>query len=111
MGDKMKKAFVIILLSVLPLTAAFAEDGVDVLISPGALAGPHAKYEGIKNCTKCHKLRGGVPDANCLACHDKLAEKIRSKKGLHSRYTEPCISCHSDHKGRKFKMVSLDGLP
>ncbi|MCR4287108.1 MAG: hypothetical protein NUW09_03740, partial [Deltaproteobacteria bacterium] len=98
----------LILFLILPLTAAFAEEGAGSLISPGALAGPHAKYEGIGNCTKCHKLRGGVPDANCLGCHDKLAAKIKDKKGLHSKYTEQCISCHSDHKGRKFKMVSLE---
>ena len=84
-----------------------AQDNIDSLISPGKLASPHAKYEGITNCTKCHRLRGGVPDSNCLACHDKLAQKIKNKQGVHARYTDTCITCHSDHKGRGYKMIAI----
>ncbi|MDD5434629.1 MAG: hypothetical protein PH343_04295 [Nitrospira sp.] len=98
---------IISILLILMSSNSPAKDNIDTLISPGQLASPHAKYEGITNCTKCHRLRGGVPDSNCLDCHDKLAQKIKNKEGLHARYTDPCITCHSDHKGRGYKMISL----
>lgn len=101
--------FIFFLLGFLLISSAsLAQDSMETLISPGKLAAPHAKFEGITNCTKCHKLRGGVPDSNCLDCHDKLAARIKNKQGVHARYTDPCISCHSDHKGRGYKMTSLD---
>ncbi|HXI09689.1 MAG TPA: hypothetical protein VNK06_02695, partial [Thermodesulfobacteriota bacterium] len=71
----MKKLLILIALLVL-CQNAFAKDGVDSLISPGDLAKGHAKYEGITNCTQCHKLGSGVPDSKCLDCHDKLAARI-----------------------------------
>ncbi|MBI5343805.1 MAG: hypothetical protein HZB83_00440 [Deltaproteobacteria bacterium] len=103
----MSKVFVFILVFFLS-SSAWAKDGIDTLISPGGLAGAHAKYEGIRNCTKCHKLGGGIPDSTCLDCHDKLAAKINKKQGIHAKFTETCIKCHSDHKGRNYKMASVD---
>ena len=87
---------------------ALAQDGIGSLISPGNLTSPHAKYEGITNCTKCHSLGGGIPDSKCLDCHDKLAERIKRKEGVHARYTDACIKCHIEHKGRKYKITSLE---
>ncbi|MBI5407382.1 MAG: hypothetical protein HZA18_06785 [Nitrospirae bacterium] len=78
------------------------------MISPGDLTSPHKKYEGITSCTKCHALGGGIPDTKCLDCHDKLAERIRKKAGVHAKYTDACIKCHTDHKGGSFKIVSLE---
>ncbi len=87
---------------------ARAGEGVHTLISPGDLAKSHAKYEGIKNCTQCHRLGGGLPDGKCLDCHDKLAARIKSKQGTHAKYTDACVKCHGDHKGRSFRMINVD---
>jgi hypothetical protein len=102
----MKKAlfFLILILSCSPV---FAQD-MGSLISPGELSSVHAKIEGLNNCTKCHTLGGGVPDSRCLDCHDKLAKRIDKKEGFHARVTEPCMKCHTEHKGRSFKIFSLD---
>ena len=105
-------ALLVLLLSVLLLPAAsFAADGkegVHTLISPGPLASAHAKYDGILSCTKCHRLGGGVPDRLCLDCHDKLDERIKAGRGMHVKYKDPCAKCHSDHKGRSYKMIILE---
>jgi hypothetical protein len=65
------------------------------------------QYDGILNC-ECHRLGGGVPDRYCLDCHDKLDARIKAGKGLHANYKDPCAKCHSDHKGRGFKMITLE---
>ncbi len=101
---------VLILFSFLIILSApaAAEDSIGTLISPGGLASAHSKYEGILNCVKCHKLGKGVPDSTCLDCHDKLAKRIQNKEGLHAKFTETCIKCHGDHKGRSYKMISVE---
>ena len=98
---------VVLLLIAMFHTNTWAQEGVGSLISPGDLSTAHKKYDGITNCTKCHEMGKGVPDSKCLDCHDKLAERIKNKQGLHAKYTDPCISCHDDHKGRSFKMISF----
>ena len=60
------------------------------------------------NCTLCHKLGGGVTDANCLACHDKLDARIKLNEGLHAKTTERCITCHLEHLGKEHLLISLD---
>ena len=105
----MKKIIFLLLIILFSQTDLHASDGgLGSLISPGPLAKAHEKYDGIKTCVKCHKLGGGVPDENCLGCHDKLASRIKEKKTIHARYTVSCIKCHRDHQGRNFRMVSLD---
>ncbi|MBI5587946.1 MAG: hypothetical protein HY889_06220, partial [Deltaproteobacteria bacterium] len=103
----MKKLVLFIALFILCSTA-FARDGVDSLISPGELAKAHARYEGITNCTQCHKLGGGVPDGKCLECHDKLAKRIKSGEGIHAKFKGECVKCHSDHRGKSYKMITVD---
>ncbi|MBI5599892.1 MAG: hypothetical protein HY890_09210, partial [Deltaproteobacteria bacterium] len=104
----MKKVFLAIILAGVLHSNAWAKEGVGTLISPGELAKAHSKYEGIMNCTECHKLGGGIPDSNCLGCHDKLAARIKNKEGLHARFTGECISCHSDHRGRNYRMITIE---
>ncbi len=105
----MIKRLLFILLALLLCTEALAQEGgVGSLISPGELTSPHAKYEGISNCTQCHSLGGGIPDSKCLDCHDKLAERIKAKKGVHANYIDACIKCHTDHKGKGFRIISLE---
>ena len=98
--------FILILL--IPYSNAHAQEGIGSLISPGKLTSPHADYEGLRNCTQCHALGGGIPDSKCLDCHDKLAARIVKKEGVHAKFSDPCIKCHTDHKGRGFKITELD---
>src|SRR3990172_7237937 len=104
----MKKLLFILFVLVMCTDALAQEGGVGSLISPGELTSPHTKYEGISNCTQCHSLGGGIPDSKCFDCHDKLAERIKTKQGVHAKYTDACIKCHTDHKGKGFKIVSLE---
>ena len=103
----MKKIFTFAIFALFN-TAAWAQEDFGSLISPGPLSKAHEKYEGITNCTKCHALGGGIPDSKCLDCHDKLAEKIKNKQGLHATFSQACIKCHSDHKGKAFKIITID---
>src|SRR3972149_10439839 len=105
----MIKKLLLILFALLICSDALAQEGgLGSLINPGALTSPHAKYEGISNCTQCHSLGGGIPESKCLDCHDKLEERIKNKQGVHAKYTDVCIKCHSDHKGKGFKIISLE---
>ncbi len=105
----MRRIFVLTILAMALLcSGARAADGLSSLISPGDLAKDHEKYEGISNCTQCHRLGGGLPDSKCLDCHDKLAAKIKSKQGTHAKFDGSCVSCHPDHKGKSFKMIRVD---
>ncbi|MEE9542226.1 MAG: hypothetical protein V3V95_00400, partial [Thermodesulfobacteriota bacterium] len=107
----MKKAtvitFLLILLCAASSSVAYGA-GLGSLLSPDKLSKAHAKYEGIRNCTLCHKIGGGVTDANCLDCHDKLAQRINRNEGGHSKYTDTCITCHIEHMGREHKLVDMD---
>ena len=77
-------------------------------ISPGPLARPHAKLEGSLQCTSCHG--GGGPQAmtaQCLDCHKDVAWLAARGLGLHGREGKTaCASCHPDHAGVDFKLVS-----
>ncbi|MDY0086525.1 MAG: cytochrome C [Bacteroidales bacterium] len=80
-------------------------------LSPGDLAEPHAHLEGLSNCTLCHELGKKVSDQLCLDCHELLNERITQNKGYHASEEvrkEACIACHSDHHGRKFKIINWD---
>ncbi len=80
-------------------------------ISPGDLAEPHAHLEGMSNCTECHTLGEKVSNSKCLDCHKLLASRINNNKGYHASSEikgKECISCHSDHHGRKFQMIRFD---
>lgn len=80
------------------------------LISPGKLSSVHAAYEGVTNCTNCHKLgqRGVDPD-RCLGCHTPLKTRIDRRSGYHGRLDDiACGTCHKDHYGRDFAIVRFD---
>jgi hypothetical protein len=77
-------------------------------LSPGDLAEPHAHLEGLSNCTQCHTLGEKISDDKCLKCHTHLNDRITQNKGYHVSTEvkgKSCISCHSDHHGRKFDMI------
>ncbi len=82
-------------------------------LSPGDLAEAHAHLEGLSNCTQCHVLNQKVSNDKCLACHKLLSDRIKSEQGYHASPViagKDCISCHSDHHGRKFDMIRFDTI-
>lgn len=86
-------------------------------ISPGPLARPHARFDGTLQCAKCHAGgRGGGKEQMtglCLNCHKEIAWLVQRDRGLHgsaSAKTQRCASCHPDHAGVDFALVSWDGL-
>lgn len=95
------------IISVLLPSGVNAADKTGWLLSPGELSNKHAKYDGIGNCTLCHKVGGGLPDGKCLDCHKKLAERIARKEGVHARFTEKCIVCHVEHMGRDHSLINI----
>jgi hypothetical protein len=76
------------------------------LISPGELAKPHEKLEGLQNCTKCHPAGKQFSAERCLECHKELRPSLTAGKGLHGRSTEKaCEACHHEHHGRGFPII------
>lgn len=92
-----------ILLMLLTATTASSQ-----LLSPGDLAEPHAEWEGLSNCTRCHVLGEQVQPARCLDCHEALAARIEAQAGYHKDKVDDCIDCHSDHRGRDYEMIRWD---
>ena len=79
-------------------------------ISPGDLARPHARLEGVSNCTKCHSSGDAVSADKCLSCHTALRSRIGSGAGYHAKVRgRSCESCHPDHRGRGASMVRWPG--
>lgn len=80
------------------------------LFSPGPLAKPHEKLEGIKNCTECHPAGEQLSPQTCLACHTELKGRWEKGAGYHGRLPaekkNTCESCHHEHQGRDFALVS-----
>jgi hypothetical protein len=80
-------------------------------ISPGDLTDYHAELEGMFKCTECHLLGQKIAEDKCLDCHKPLKARIDADKGYH-RSSEvkgkDCISCHSEHHGRKFEIIRFD---
>ncbi|HEX5634715.1 MAG TPA: cytochrome c3 family protein, partial [Gemmatimonadales bacterium] len=82
-------------------------------LSPGPLARPHAALEGTLKCTQCHAGRRDAMARACLGCHREIAALAERERGLHTRErVAECASCHPDHAGRDFAMVSWpEGAP
>lgn len=80
-------------------------------ISPGPLAQSHASLEGPLHCTSCHAWgKKELMSARCLSCHEEIAWLVQQNRGYHSQVREQrCASCHPDHAGRDFAMISWPG--
>ncbi|HEX4600648.1 MAG TPA: hypothetical protein VH116_04575 [Gemmatimonadales bacterium] len=80
-------------------------------ISPGPLAQPHQQLEGTLQCVKCHG--GGRKEqmtARCLECHKEIAWLVARSRGYHASVrAERCASCHPDHAGLAFALVTWPG--
>lgn len=99
------KKYIILILFVFIFTNNYAQ------LSPGDLSKPHAKLEGLTNCTECHELGKKVSNKKCLDCHKEIKKLINQEKGYHSSsevIKKDCFVCHSDHHGRKFEMIMID---
>ncbi|HET9386322.1 MAG TPA: cytochrome c3 family protein [Gemmatimonadales bacterium] len=83
-------------------------------ISPGPLARPHAALEGARQCVKCHAGGRGTKEQMtglCLDCHKEIAWLSERSRGLHGTRAvkaQRCASCHPEHAGLDFAMVSWD---
>ncbi|MEQ1569789.1 MAG: hypothetical protein ABMA64_29405, partial [Myxococcota bacterium] len=98
-------------LALLGSTSPAAAQGVGQWVSPGLLARDHADLEGLTNCTKCHAPMMGVTTERCTACHEEVAEQIRTKSGFHANKANKCGTCHTDHKGRDYQLARLELTP
>lgn len=99
-----------ILLALLLLIALSSNKGFAQL-SPGDLAKAHEHLEGLSNCTNCHVLGNKITNDKCLKCHKPLKNQIDKNKGYHASKDikgKDCISCHSDHHGKKFEMIRFN---
>jgi class III cytochrome C family protein len=81
-------------------------------ISPGPLAKSHQAFEGTLQCVKCHGVghHKEQMSALCLDCHKEIGWLVDRARGFHAGVrTERCESCHPDHAGREFAMISWPG--
>ncbi|HJQ65435.1 MAG TPA: cytochrome c3 family protein [Gemmatimonadales bacterium] len=80
-------------------------------ISPGPLARPHAQLEGARRCVSCHGPGGKEQMSTlCLQCHKDVGWLVQQGRGFHASHRgERCASCHPDHAGREFAMISWPG--
>lgn len=93
------------------VTAVKAEmSPLDAMIIPGEVIEGHKSIE--HECKQCHlKFKRTRQNELCLSCHEhrQIAEDVKNKRGYHGQMTGfACSKCHTDHKGRKAKIVSLN---
>lgn len=106
--------FAAVLVAVAALAAAGAAAPAEArqlgaLVSPGRLSQPHASLEGIRNCEKCHEAGARVTGAKCLSCHQPIADRIRTKRGVHRAVTAgDCVTCHAEHQGAAGELRPFD---
>ena len=85
-------------------------------ISPGPLARAHERLEGTLQCVKCHEGGGGRAGGKtqmnqlCLDCHKEIAWLSDRSRGFHGQVKEQrCSSCHPEHAGKEFALISWPG--
>lgn len=101
-------ALALTLAGLLPGQPGFA-DSLESVLMPGRVIQGHAKTEG--QCNKCHvRFNRAGQDRLCGDCHKDVARDVGQKQGFHGRASEgkPCRECHTEHKGRDARVVSLD---
>ena len=95
----------------LALALACLGGPVAAQISPGPLAKPHQQLEGTLQCVACHG--GGRKEhmtARCLDCHKEIGWLVQRGRGFHAGVREQrCASCHPEHAGEDFALVSWPG--
>ena len=79
-------------------------------VMPGPVIQGHADLEA--TCANCHVRFDRKAQARlCLDCHKPVRADVAAGSGYHGRMKErgqDCRSCHTDHKGRGAKTITLD---
>lgn len=91
------------------LLAGMASAPAAAQISPGPLAKAHQPLEGNGNCTRCHGGGNEGMSARCASCHKEIGWLSARGRGIHGRPEvkgATCASCHPDHAGRDFALVT-----
>lgn len=95
-----------------PIMILLPVAGLPAQISPGPLAAAHQQLEGAGSCGQCHALRKGSVSQMCANCHREIGWLVERGRGFHARTAagkKECASCHPDHAGRDFALVSWPG--
>ncbi len=83
---------------------------IEAVLAPGEVIADHAKVEN--ECASCHvRFNPKGQDALCMDCHKEVAQDVRKRMGFHGKARDPdasCRGCHTDHKGRKARIVQFD---
>ncbi len=82
-------------------------------VSPGPLAAAHMQEPELlarDACKHCHGEDQVSMAAACAECHAEVAEDIRAGTGFHGIRQDfdarDCASCHGEHAGEEFELVS-----
>ena len=103
-----KIAFVMMAVATLFTFGAYAQS-LGSFLSPGPLAEPHAEMDTLGGCLQCHEPgQKGVSEALCMDCHDNVRNQVNTGTGFHASRGEDCASCHDDHQGTDFPMVTFE---
>ena len=80
----------------------------ETALMPGEVIEGHAKLE--VKCGECHvRFDKAAQTKLCMDCHKEVGADVQKHEGFHGRLKEKeCRECHTDHKGRKAKIVLLD---
>ena len=103
-----KKGALVLGLSLMVFSGSSAAQGLESLVSPGALSRAHQNVEGLDGCDRCHTPGQGVDDGKCLACHRQIAARIRDRRGFHRTRGEQCATCHPEHRGEEASLLPWD---
>ena len=102
---------ILALLALLVWAPAHAANLAERATSPGALSGAHNALEG--RCTACHvPLHRAAEDRQCGTCHRGVAHDIASRTRWHglipAARSQPCRTCHTEHRGAQTALVLFD---
>lgn len=82
---------------------------IETAVMPGPVIQGHAELEG--DCSNCHvRFDRAAQPRLCLDCHKPVRADIAARTGYHGRIPEAgreCRSCHTEHKGRQARIVTL----
>ena len=99
----------LVLLTLFVFFSGSAGAQMESVLMPGKVIEGHAKLEA--TCKECHiPFDKGAQNGLCKDCHKEVKADVLDHKGFHGRLEkeEDCRNCHTDHKGRKAKIVILD---
>ena len=82
-------------------------------VSPGPLSLVHASdpaLQGSDSCNACHGHLFKSMTSSCYECHELVEDQVHDATGFHGQLeaelAEDCASCHSEHHGHGFSLVS-----